>query len=803
MTALWMGARAELRARWRGYAGVGLIAGLIAGAVLAATAGARRTTSAYPRFVRSQHAADALVYGVSLANDPAAAPGQSVTSDAVVALPQVAQWTTLEAFNTPLTDVGVAVDPGPGTPLNRMKLLAGRHPSPDRPDEVAVGFLAAQHYHLRVGSTLVVHFLPASQPGSPASPPVAVTFRVVGIEAQPSEFPPQTANTQLPAWVSPAFLDTAAGRASPAFFSIMVSLRHGAADLPAFSAGLQQLAGNTPALAQALAPQAANVERGIHLQAVGLWLVAALAGIAGSLMLVQLLARQLSLSAAEHPVLRSLGMTTPQLWGVGMLCAAVVGVVGALTGVAVAVLLSPLTPIGVARIAEPHPGVAVDLPVLALGIIGTLLVAPVLAAGPAWLVARRSAAAADQTPVVVHPSAVGSAVARWGAPPTVSAGVRFALEPGRGRSAVPVRTSLAAAIVGVASVAAALTFAASAAHLLATPMLYGVTYDTDVQANTSIDVGVLPATPTVEADPNVEAYSLADTGIPLQIQGKDVDGETLQAVRGSIAPPLLEGHLPQAPDEILLGSDTLRAVGAKVGDEVTVQVRDISTKPARMRVVGRAVLPPVTDTEQLGRGAVLGPDAILILNPPAGFRVPAPNDVLVRFAPGANAAKAQARLQQELGTGGSFTVVALPEPADLVNFGGVRALPLVLAVFLAALAAATVSHLLVTSVGRRRREFAILKALGFVPRQVTAAVGWHATTVAAIAVLAGLPIGLIAGRLAWGALATQLGVIPAVHVPLLAFAVAVAATPVVANAVAAVPGLRAGRLSVSAALRDE
>ena len=49
------------------------------------------------------------------------------------------------------------------------------------------------------------------------------------------------------------------------------------------------------------------------------------------------------------------------------------------------------------------------------------------------------------------------------------AGVRMALEPGRGRTAVPVRTTMLAAIVGVAAVAAALTVTASADRLVSTP----------------------------------------------------------------------------------------------------------------------------------------------------------------------------------------------------------------------------------------------------------------------------------------------------------------------------------------------
>jgi hypothetical protein len=53
----------------------------------------------------------------------------------------------------------------------------------------------------------------------------------------------------------------------------------------------------------------------------------------------------------------------------------------------------------------------------------------------------------------------------------------MALEPGRGRSAVPVRTTIGAAVIGITCVMAALTFGAGLTHLVATPPLYGWNWD--------------------------------------------------------------------------------------------------------------------------------------------------------------------------------------------------------------------------------------------------------------------------------------------------------------------------------------
>jgi ABC-type lipoprotein release transport system permease subunit len=59
------------------------------------------------------------------------------------------------------------------------------------------------------------------------------------------------------------------------------------------------------------------------------------------------------------------------------------------------------------------------------------------------------------------------------------------------------------------------------------------------------------------------------------------------------------------------------------------------------------------------------------------------------------------------------------------------------------------THTLVTSVRRRRRDLAMLKTLGFVRGRVVAAMVWQATTFAVVALAVGRPLGLAAGRWAW------------------------------------------------------
>src|SRR5262249_23639285 len=149
------------------------------------------------------------------------------------------------------------------------------------------------------------------------------------------------------------------------------------------------------------------------------------------------------------------------------------------------------------------------------------------------------------------------------------------------------------------------------------------------------------------------------------------------------------------------------------------------------------------------------------------------------------------------------SVSGLERPSDIVSYSRVRTTPLLLAGVLALLAVATVGHALVTAVRRRRRDFALLKTLGFTRRQVSASVASQPTTFGVVALLVGVPLGIIVGRWAWTTLADDLGTVAEPIVPVLAVVLAVPLILVVANLVAFVPGRIAAGLRPGAVLRSE
>jgi ABC-type antimicrobial peptide transport system permease subunit len=123
-------------------------------------------------------------------------------------------------------------------------------------------------------------------------------------------------------------------------------------------------------------------------------------------------------------------------------------------------------------------------------------------------------------------------------------------------------------------------------------------------------------------------------------------------------------------------------------------------------------------------------------------------------------------------------------------------------VVLAGFGVAMVTHLLVVSVARRRRELSLLKVLGFARRQVAGTVGWQATTLAVAGLVAGMPLGLAAGQVLWRAFAVSFGVVAVPVAPPGLLAVVAAAILLAALLLAAGPAIAAARGRPGPALRE-
>jgi ABC-type antimicrobial peptide transport system permease subunit len=208
----------------------------------------------------------------------------------------------------------------------------------------------------------------------------------------------------------------------------------------------------------------------------------------------------------------------------------------------------------------------------------------------------------------------------------------------------------------------------------------------------------------------------------------------------------------------------------------------------------------MSDELGLGTGASVTVDGLRAAVPTGA---PPPDSMLLRFREGVDTKAALARVTTEVGPPGAYAVILAQQPTDLVNFGRVQNLPLILGGLLGVLAALTLAHLLVTSIRRRRRDLAVLKAVGFTSRQVRRTITWQSSTVATIAALIGIPIGMAIGRTAWTVFADQLGVIAHPETPALQLFGLLVAALVVANVIGLVPARLAGRAQPAELFRAE
>jgi ABC-type lipoprotein release transport system permease subunit len=790
----------ELRTRWRGWAVLVVLVAVAGGAVLAAAAGARRTNSAYPRFLQVSKASDLLV---------STGGGLGGYYRALARLPGAAAVAPFAGLNGQTLGQHVTpVDHRLRYLVDIPKVLAGRLPRPDRPGEIALDQHGAATLHVQVGSTLAMEAIRANGPPGARK----LRERVVGVVVTRSSVKPVTDQDKFPMILVSAALmrdlgpsyiaiDWAAVRLKPG--TTLDSFRRRAEALARRFPGMQ---GNDVSVVDEHA-QAASIERAIRPEAVALALFALVFLLVALLVVGQVATRLLAVSSSDNPVLAALGMTRGQLMASGLIEVGVAAAAGAVAAIGVAVAASPLMPIGTARLAEPAPGISIDTAVLAVGAIAIPVLLVARAAWPAWrLASARGTHLGDATAVSRRPLLAGW-VAGAGAPVTMTTGVRLALEPGRGRTAVPARGALAGTMLSVLAVTAAVTFGANLVHVVDTPRLYGQSWDT------AIDLWFRPVTPAHTQDqlgriPAVSGWTFGNHGI-VSIGGVVVPAIGLAAGRGPLlSPTLLEGRPPRTDHEIVLGTSTLRRIGRHVGQAVTVTV--LEGRRLRDRIVGRAVFPNIgrgafTPTD-LGQGAQTTAAA---LQPLAASATPSPGFefVLVRFTPGQPRAAAIAGFQRSMAGFcqriGGPCLATDQRPNGITSYARIDGTPGVLAALLAILGAAVLGQFAVVSGRRRRRDFAILKALGLFRRQVSSITAWQVSTLTGLALLVGLPLGIVAGRWAWALFAHDLGIPAGAITPLPLVLLMVPAVILIANTVAFWPARTTARLKPAEILRAE
>ena len=402
---------------------------------------------------------------------------------------------------------------------------------------------------------------------------------------------------------------------------------------------------------------------------------------------------------------------------------------------------------------------------------------------------------------------------RLGAPVTASIGAGLALEPGRGHRALPTRPAVVGAVAGVLGVIGALTLAAGIGDAATHGERFGSVWDVEVQSGDAPTTRSSPLR-TRSRPTRTSPTSRVSPGSTIPVGHVVVPFYAIDEVAGSMDFVLLDGRPPERPGEVVLGPDSADTFAAGVGDDIDIG------HGGRFRVVGIALL-PTTPHSSYDQGGWLLPDDLARATPQtqrsslaeaAGSEGPLTDTelrhrmfdfgtVLARFGDGVDGSAATARLADQLGN----TVFVEPagEPADQENLRHVRPLPILFAAFSLALAVGALADVSASVLRRRRGELAVLRSLGLTPRQARACLGWQATTLAAVGLVVGVPLGVALGRVAWRVVAEATPMVYVAPLAVLALLLVVPVALLVANLLAALPGHRAARLRPAEVLRTE
>lgn len=771
MTGLWV--RLELRNRLRSLAVLALLVGLATATVLTALSGARRAGSAVDR-----------LWAASLPAGHNVLPNiRDLDWAAVRALPQVE---ALGAYLVTSYDVEggawgwfPAADDQYGLTVERPVVIEGRMWDPAAPDEVVVTPATGLHpgdvVRVRLYSPegALAHFTEGTW--DPADGPV-VAVRVVGV-VRSAWFRDEVDGTGF-VHPGPGFLRAHRANLEVPGHSYANALVRLKGDLAGFKEGLARLTGRQDIDIWDMTDRYADHDREVARFGSVVLLAFGLAALAAALVLVgQSVSRYVAVSAAALRPLRASGLAPRQAAVTAALAPALAALAGALLGGAAAYLASAAMPLGAAGLREPDPGRWFDPLVLVPG----LALPPLAVFGWGVLTASRT----GRGPLRA------SRLAGLALPAPVAVGARFALEPGR--DGVPVRPALLGAVTGVLGVLAAFTFAAGVEEAGRNPEAFGQTYQyilpvgdngKDPVSREVFEAGLR----AIAADPGVTAVT--DTRMGVAVSADTAVALFSRQAEG-VRIVLTEGAVPERAGEVVLAPQSAQALRAEVGDTITLT----GTRPRRLQVTGIGFVPEASHNTYATGGWIT--DATF----DAMFDRFKTHGVLISARPGLDKAALDTRISAAVGE--PVELQPVEPPFQLSELRQHRALPIALAVFLAILGVGAVGHALATTVRRRARELAVLRAVGLTRTQARLVVVTQATLLAVAGLAFGVPLGAAAGRVVWRVTAD---VTPLLYVPPVAAWALVLVGPVAlltANLLAAWPGRTAARLPAGQLLRAE
>jgi hypothetical protein len=377
---------------------------------------------------------------------------------------------------------------------------------------------------------------------------------------------------------------------------------------------------------------------------------------------------------------------------------------------------------------------------------------------------------------------------RGGLSLSAAIGSGLVLVPNRIRSGVRPASAVAGTVLGVSGVVAIAVFTVSQRTTVDDPIRYGWSWDADSDITVDDPEQLFAA---LAEEPALAAVGVATCG-RARIDRDDMELCSMDVLSGSMPLTYLAGRAPASPDEIAAGQATMSSNDLSIGDRVEVTGSNDTTRI--VDVVGVVVMPA---SEGPGSGLITTPEGMQALSESDSAPV-----LTLSYAEGLEPEAVERILADDYGV--SPAELTRPSAPPLVTrLDLVRPTLVGLAVFLGVLGVIGLTHFLMLSTAQRRHETAVLEAIGFVRGQTIAIVVWQASTIAAIGVIVGTPLGVILGRSAWIESVDHLGIVDTATVPRLLCAIVGLAALLGASVMGLLVGWPASRRRPSAALRHE
>jgi putative ABC transport system permease protein len=602
-------------------------------------------------------------------------------------------------------------------PMGRLLLLSGSYLAASTPTGVVIDHQLAERDGLHVGSTISV-----------ATPIGAQHLAVVGISLDVNHGAIDQEEPRV--YVLDAQFASLFGAAPQQVRFIGIRIAD-PAQVHAYEADVRQAFGD-----QALT---ANVgtdwlyardtyTQFIKLAVVLLLMFGIVATVASGLLIVSLITSSVLAQSRDIGILKTIGFTPGQIARLYLVEHVALAFVGAAVGLAASLAIAPFTLAQTARALNTTPVTTVNPPLLLATLAGITAVEALFSVLPAWRAGRISSVATitgTYRPARNRVSWLGG-LARLAHLPeswAIGVGLAFARRWRAMLTELSLITAVVTAIITAGLFATIAPYSTPASEgiyssALVIPSLYGVDATRRLLAS----------------QPDVASYYSYIRQSSLAVYGVDKNSETnlqIEYLTGDVAPiraSLQAGRwYEDAATEAVLPVGLLNTLHEQLGDDLLV----LNPLPVHLRIVGTYAA-AYTGAPLLASDAIRPPTTGGATSPTPTFAVTLKPQVDV-------AAWSRAMLAASDGR----VVVAIQDPNPPAQVQLLKNAMLLPAAILAIVAVVSVLNAMYLMTRERYYDLGVLKVIGMTPRDILSIVQSSSALYAVIAVLVGIPLGVV------------------------------------------------------------